>query len=157
MKITSATSSDYPTIAELITSPEEMFLVHPNGNFPLNVNQLEEIAQMRKELTVGKIDNKVVAFADLYDVIPDNSAFIGNVIIDKAARGKGFGEQMIHHMINVCQQQYNATPHLSVFGYNARATLLYKRIGFLPYDVDARTDFKGDTVALFHMRYEKSN
>lgn len=153
MELIPATEQHYPDIGHLVTSPEELYLVYPNGKFPWDVEQLKTIAAKRHELTIGVVDNSVVAFANLYDLLPQQSAYIGNVIVASAYRGHGLGKALISHMIYVCQDKYQAIPHISVFNDNTRALLLYTELGFKPFAVESRFNLNHDKVALIHMKY----
>ncbi|MGD1855468.1 MAG: GNAT family N-acetyltransferase [Leptolyngbyaceae cyanobacterium] len=153
MKFTPAAETQYPAIASLVTSPEELYLVCPNCQFPWDVAQIKETAAGRHALTVGIVDNRVVAFANLYDLIPQQSAFIGNVVVAAEYRGRGLGTALIYWMIDICKDRYQAVPHISVFNDNARALLLYAALGFVPYAVEPRLNWNNDTVALIHLKH----
>lgn len=99
------------------------------------------------------IDQTVVAFSNLYDLVPQQSAFIGNVIVAKGYRGRDVGKSLIQHMMTICQTQYGAQPHLSVFNNNTPALLLYAALGFVPYAVESRLDLQRNRVATINMRY----
>lgn len=148
-----ATEQHYAAVGNLVTSPEELYLVYPSGHYPWDSRQLGAIATQRHDLTVGLVDNTVVAFANFYDLEPQKLAFIGNVIVARAYRGQGIGKALIKHMVSICQQKYQATPHISVFNSNTRALLLYAELGFKPYDVEPRKNLTDDTVAMIHLRY----
>jgi len=154
MKIEKAERNHFEDICKLITSPEEMYLVYPSGRYPLDLVQLEHLKSVRDDLSIISLDNKVIGFANIYDIKEGQSAFIGNVIIDKAQRGKGYGLALIKHMMELIKTKHKALPHLSVFGNNVKAIMLYKGLGFVPYDVEERNDNTGQKVALFHMRHE---
>ena len=98
------------------------------------------------------LHNQVIGFANIYDIKENDSAFVGNVIIDNAHRGEGYGLALIRHMIELIKTKYKAVPHLAVFGDNTKAIMLYKNLGFFPYDVEERIDHAGKQVALFYMR-----
>lgn len=153
MKFIPATEQHYVAIGSLVTSPEELYLVCPNGRFPWDRDQLAAIAAQRHGLTVGLSHNQVAAFANIYDLVPQQSAFIGNVIIAKAHRGRGFGKALINHMTHICRDTYQVIPHISVFNNNARALLLYSTLGFSPYAVEPRLDLANNKVALIHMKH----
>lgn len=53
-----ATLEDYEAIVRLVPSQEELFLVYPKGTHPFTVGQLQELAEMRKELTVVIRNNR---------------------------------------------------------------------------------------------------
>ncbi len=153
MKLIPATEEHYAAIGNLVTSPEELYLVCPNCKYPWNVEQLQVTAANRHALTVGIVDNIVVAFANLYDLVPQTSAFIGNVVIAQSHRGQGLGKVLIKHMMATCQDKYQVLPHISVFNDNTRALLLYTKLGFVPYAVEPRLNLSNKTVALIHLKY----
>ncbi|WP_070971231.1 GNAT family N-acetyltransferase [Vibrio sonorensis] len=155
MEFTAVQENHFGQIAKLITTPDELYSVCPNGRFPWDVEQIAEIAQQRSNLTVVKDNDKVVAFGNLYNVVANESAFVGNIIVSDEYKGKGIGKRLLEFMINECREGHNAVPHLSVFNYNTRAMLLYTKLGFKPYDVEQRANHKGEPVVLIHMRMEK--
>ena len=148
MEFTAAEEKHYKDISRLATSPEELFSFCATGSYPWDEKQIQEIAKVRKELTICTDSEKVIAFSNLYDVIPGKSAFIGNVIVSNSYQGKGIGKKLIQHMIDICHRDYDAIPHLSVFNFNAKALLIYTKIGFKPYGVKQQTSPNGETVAL---------
>jgi ribosomal protein S18 acetylase RimI-like enzyme len=149
-----ANKQHYAEIINLVSSPEELYLVAPTASYPWDIAQLEEISTHRKNLTVCVIDGAVAAFANMYDVIPHDTAFIGNVIVADQFKGMGIGKALCHHMIKLSVFEYNAVPHISVFSKNSKALLLYARIGFIPYEVEARKNLNGETIAVIKMSYE---
>lgn len=153
MELIPAIEQHYPAIGTLVTSPEELFLVYPSGHFPWDVEQLKTIAAMRHELTVGIVNDRVVAFSNFYDLVPQKSAYIGNVIVARDYRGQGLGRSLIKHMVHTCQEKYQAIPHISVFNGNTRALLLYAELDFTPYAVESKLNLTGNRVALIHMKY----
>lgn len=153
LRFVAAQPQHHAAIAALITTPEELFLVHPAGHFPWDDAQIAGLAASREQLTVGLLEDEVVAFANLYQVQPGVSAFIGNVIVAEAAKGRGIGQALVAHMVTLCRQKLAAEPRLSVFSANSRALLLYSKLGFVPYGVEPRQDWHGNTLALIHMRH----
>ncbi|HHI94426.1 MAG TPA: GNAT family N-acetyltransferase [Gammaproteobacteria bacterium] len=154
-KFRAVTENDFEDICKLIHSREALFLVYPNGKYPLTVNQLKELGKTRKELTVAMDGNKIIGFANLYNCEPGGSAFIGNVIIEKNYRGRGIGEKLISHMQKTAFHVYNFQElKISVFNKNVQALLLYAKLGFIPYGIEERTDPKGNRVALIHMNLQ---
>jgi len=59
-------------------------------------------------------------------------------------------------MMDLAFNNYGEKVHLSVFGFNARALLLYACLGFKPYDVEQRITPDGERVALIHMLCRKA-
>jgi ribosomal protein S18 acetylase RimI-like enzyme len=154
LQFVAATKEHFAEIAALVKSPEELYLVYPSGHYPWDSLQLRQLAHMRSDLTVALVDGEVAAFANLYDVIPNQSAFIGNLIVSPRYKRMGIGRSLTVHMIEICEKKYRARPHLSVFGFNAPAILLYSSLDFKPYAVEPREDLKGEPVVLFHMRHD---
>lgn len=153
MEFLTATEQHYEAIAHLVTSPEEMMLVCPACRYPWNAEKLRAIAQDRYSLTVALLEGNVVAFSNLYDIQPKQVAFIGNVIVSRAARGRGVGQAVIRHMMTLCRQHYQAHPHLSVVSTNTPALLMYTKLGFRPYEVERRISQAGEPFAMIHMRH----
>lgn len=147
-----ATPADYPAIAALVPTRDELFLVHPSGKHPFSVDQIHSLARVRSDLTVAVRNDRVAGFANLYDVVPGRRAFIGNVVVDAAFRGEGVGRRLIEHMIALGFDRYNvAEMAISVFSHNVPALLLYGRLGFRPYAVEERRAPQGGRCALIHM------
>ncbi len=148
-----ATENDFSAICSLIHDREELFLVYPAGRYPLTVEQLEELAQQREELTVVAKDGEVIGFADFYDRVAEESVYIGNVIVAREHRGRGVGRMLVTKMINKAFGAYDLPEvRISVFGGNHSAMLLYAGLGFVPYGIDQRLDAEGRRLALIHMR-----
>lgn len=154
MEFIPATEQHYTEINKLVSTPEELYLVAPAAKFPWDIEQIKEISRRRQNLTVALVDGCVAAFANLYDVIPGDTAFIGNVIVSDQFKGRGIGKALCHHMNKICVFEHNAVPHISVFSCNSKALLLCAKIGFIPYEVEARKNLNDETVALIKMSYE---
>jgi len=153
-----AVSSDYEDICKLVPSERELYLVYPGGRHPLTVDQVKQLSQERKELTVTTDGLKIVGFANLYDFNDKERAFIGNVVIENSFRGKGFGNKLIGHMLSVAFSKYELSEvHISVFSDNVPALLLYSKLGFRPYIIEERYNFENKRVALIHMKMERGN
>ncbi|RFA30767.1 hypothetical protein CAI21_04465 [Alkalilimnicola ehrlichii] len=157
MLIRNATESDYPAICRLIHDREELFRVYPRGRYPLTVEQLAELAKQRRELRVGEVDGRVVAFANFYKFVPRRYTFIGNVIVDRDYRGQGLGQRLIKHMLKLAfAEHYLPEVRISVFTDNTAALLLYGRLGFQPYALEERQAPGGAATALLHMRIARA-
>ena len=154
-KFRKASRDDFNAICRLIKSKEELYLVYPSGTYPLTVDQLRDLSERRNELTVMVENRNIIGFANFYNHEPNKSAYIGNVIIDKEYRGRGFGKEIITYMLRVARKKYNLRViKISVFSENIPALLLYSEFGFIPYDVEERKNLNGDKVALIHLKAE---
>ena len=156
LHIRPTTVSDYPAICGLVESDEELFLVHPSGNFPWTIAQLKKLASERFDLSVMVQNNEVIGFANLYGLEPRQHAFIGNVIIASSQRGHSYGRRLILYMIEALFHQHQLPEaHISVFADNTPALPLYHSLGFQPYAEEVRHTPMGNRQ-LIHMRLKKS-
>lgn len=148
-----ATPQDYESIVRLVPTQTELFLVYPKGKYPFTVDQVEFLAESRKELTVCINNDDVVAFANLYDIEPGQHGFVGNVIVSHNYRGQGIGRQLVTHMIQQAFNKYAVSEvRISVFNDNTPALLLYTALNFKPYAIETRINPLGKRVGLIHMR-----
>lgn len=152
MHFREATEKDFEDIANLIKSEEELFLVYPSGKFPLNVAQVKELYEARKDFTVATYHDKVVGFANLYDYLEGQYIFIGNVVIEEKYRGKGYGKALVDHMIALASAYKLPEIRISVFSDNTSALLLYTEFGFELYESKEQNNHLGNSVTLLHMR-----
>ncbi len=151
--IREATPKDFESIANLIKNKEELFLIYPSGKFPLTPKQVKELYEARKDFTVLTDKNRIIGFANLYDYLENKFVFIGNVVIDKAYRGRGKGKKLIAHMIELAKEKYNLPEvRISVFADNTDALLLYIDLGFELYAKEAKKNYQNDNVLLLHLK-----
>ena len=148
-----AEEADYPAICALVPTQDELFLVYPRGRFPLTAEQLRELAATRHALTVAVDGAEVVGFANLYDLVPGESAFIGNVVVAGNRRRAGLGRQLTQYMLDrACRDYLLPEVRISVFCHNLPALRLYAGLGFEPYALDQRRRPRGEELPLLHMR-----
>lgn len=146
--IRQAAPDDYQSICDLIPDEEELFLTYPKGAYPLTVEQLEKLLRRRMEPTVLLAGGRVAGFACLYGYRRQKSVFIGNLVIDRAERDRGFGKALVLHLIDLAFGKYDLPKvRISVFNRNTSAMLLYSSLGFKPYGVKDEIDYRGDRVA----------
>ncbi len=150
-----ATPDDYEAICRLIPDQRELFMVYPSGRYPLDPAQLAKLARERKALTVMEAGGRIAGFANLYGITRGERAFIGNVVIDHALRGQGLGKALVQEMMKRAGDFEVKSVHISVFGTNTPALLLYHRLGFQPYAIEARRAPWGERLALLHMRRDQ--
>lgn len=152
-KFRPATAADYPAICNLINSAEELFLVHPAGDFPWSITQLERLAEERFALTVVHSAEGIIGFANLYGKLEQQHAFIGNVIIASTQRGRGYGKKLIEYMLHHLFQELRLPEaRISVFSNNTPAITLYRSLGFSPYAEELLRTAQGKWQPLIHMR-----
>jgi len=152
-KFREATEKDFELICNLIKSKDELFLVYPGGKYPLTVSQVKKLSEVREELTVAVDSNEIIGFANLYNYEPNQSAFIGNVIVEKNHRGRGIGKEIVSYMLSKAHDKYTLPEvRISVFSDNTPALLLYSKLGFNPYEIEERTNPQSHRAALIHMK-----
>jgi ribosomal protein S18 acetylase RimI-like enzyme len=158
VKFREAVQADYEGICKLVPTERELYLVYPRGTHPFTVDQVRQLSESRKELTVVTDGATIVGFANLYNFKDKERAFIGNVVIEKASRGRGLGRQLMSHMLNAAFSKYGLSEvHMSVFSDNVAALLLYSKFGFQPYAIEERQDYETRRVALIHMRLTRGD
>ena len=157
MEIRETVQDDYEGICQLITSEEELFLVYPKGTYPLNLEQLEHLKEVRQKLTVATERLQVIGFANLYDFVPGRHAFIGNLIVDKDFRKRGIGKEMVDYMLGLVFHQHDLPEaRISVFRDNIPAFNLYSDFGFHLFETTDLKNFKGERVNLLHMKLSRT-
>ena len=124
----------------------------PRAAFPLDRASLEKAIEGRDCRTVALLNGDVAGFADLYGYEPGRHCFIGHVIVDPARRGQGVGRQLIAAMVRQATDKYNIERvSLSCFSDNVPALLMYGKMGFTPFAIEARQRPDGTPAALLHM------
>jgi ribosomal protein S18 acetylase RimI-like enzyme len=157
VELRAAQESDFEAIIRLIPSQKELFYVYPSGRFPFTMEQLRTIAAARTELTLAVEDGDVIGFANLYNLDPGKSVFIGNLVVAGEQRGRGVGRRLLSHMIQRGFVRYGVEEvRLSVFNDNTAALLLYADMQFQPYAIEQRSDPSGNRVGLIHMRLQRT-
>lgn len=148
---------DFQSICDLLPSAEELFLVYAQGKFPLTIPQVKKLVDNRMEPTVMLHRGRVVGFANFYNHREAKSAFIGNIVIDRSLRGQGLGRQLVCHMIDRAFREHDLpSVKLHVYNRNLPALLLYASLGFRPYAMQVKQDYKGDPVLLFILRLDRA-
>lgn len=157
MELRAATTNDFGAIVKLVPTQDELFRAYPKGQHPFTVDQVQALAESRKELTVAVERGQVIGFANLYDVEQGKWAFIGNVVVARDVRGQGIGRRLVAHMIRQAFDKYGVREaRISVFNDNTAALLLYAGMKFKPYALEERLHSSGMRVGLIHMRLEQS-
>lgn len=133
----------------------ELYFFFPKATWPLTPEQLQGSIAQRANSTVAELDGDVVGFANFYQWEEGGICTIGNVIVSPAARGRGLGEYLIRQMIRQAVEHYGAREiRLSCFNENVAGLLLYPKLGFVPYAIEAREGPQGQRVALIQLRLD---
>lgn len=153
IELRTAVRRDYPQIVDLVSSREELFLVFPSGRWPLDLRQLERLAEHRLDLTVCVVEDTVIGFANLYDKQPRAWAFVGNVVVHRDFRGRGIGRQLVRYMLDLVFGEHDLPEaRISVFSDNIPALKLYQGLGFSQFATETRTRPSGRPATLLHLR-----
>lgn len=144
--------SDIPKICLLPESAEELFYFFPKAAFPLSEEEVNRSIAERSDSTVIELNGRVVAFANFYRWGLERCS-IGNVVVASSVRGEGVASYLIKHMTKLAFEKHKAQEvTVSCFNQNIGGLLLYKRLGFRPYDLEERIDNNGKRVVLIHMK-----
>jgi len=150
--------SDLQQVCQFPQNEMELFSSFPSATFPLSVEQLEKVIEERHASSVLELNNEVVGFSNLYNLVAGESVFIGNVFISPRYRQQGLGELLIRSMMQLAFENYAVhKTRVSCFQFNEKAMRLYERIGFERYDRETRVDPHGNEVELLHMEYTERN
>lgn len=145
--------ADFETISGFACNAEELFYIAPFANYPWRAEQFAETLAERLSNTVFSEYGAIVGFANYYDVEFGRKGFIGNVIVNPLFRRQGFGRRLLQHMIELGFTEHRFREiHLSCFSANTPGMLLYRKLGFVPYGIEQRTDYKNRPAALINFK-----
>ena len=149
----SADHNDLPELLAFPQSEEELFYFFPSAHFPLTLKQLQKQLSERYQSTAMLKNDRLIGFANFYNVENRKVAFIGNVIIRAEERQKGYGGLLIKQMLKQGFEQLKLREiHLSCFNRNTTALLFYQQLGFTPYAWEVRKDYKQNPVLMIHLK-----
>ena len=124
-------ANDLMAICEMITSKEELLLIGPHGNFPLSTIRLRNYLCDKDCRIVGELNNQIVSFCCLTELVKGRHASIGNVVVKLSHRNNGIGRKMLCFLIKKCFEKYNIKYiTIKIFDSNQKAIALYKTLGF---------------------------
>jgi predicted GNAT family N-acyltransferase len=152
LKFKNAVESDLEMICKLPENKEVLFYMYPKGRFPLNKTQMIELFHKRFEHTVFYINDEIVGYANIYFTQNEVEPHIGNVILHKDYRGKGYGKFMVQTMIGKAfKLSLNHKIKIGVFETNPNVYKLYKNFGFKEVAYEYRRDYNGRNIKLILM------
>ncbi|MDU1889643.1 MAG: GNAT family N-acetyltransferase [Dysgonomonas sp.] len=145
--------NDFEEICTFPQNKEELFFMFPRTTYPLTIDKLELAVKNRFDSTVILLDEKIVGFANFYEVKEDHYCSIGNVIINPKHRGLGIGEFLIKTMEHTAINKYNVSElHLSCFNTNTNGILLYSKLDYKPYEIEKWINEDGTKFALIKLK-----
>jgi len=97
--------------------------------------------------------DELVGFANLYDLVPQQRAFIGNVIVKTSQRGQGTGEYLVEYMLDrIFTHHRLPEAMILVFADNRPAFNLYRKLGFKTVSSTTRQGSDGRAMILLQMK-----
>lgn len=146
-------TDDLETICNFPQNETELFFMFPKAEYPLTVSRLKLSIDSRFNSTVILSGEKVVGFANFYEVVKDQYCTIGNLIINPEFRGKGAGDFLIKTMESLAVANHMAKEiHISCFNQNIAGLLLYNSLGYIPYEIEKRLDKNGVKIAAIKLK-----
>lgn len=148
-------TADLATLCQFPQTAKELFYFFPKADYPLTTEQLALAIEQRTHSTIIEKDGKIAGFANFYHWQAGGCCKVGNVIVNPSMRGQGIAKYLMKTMIHKARENYQANQvQVSCFNENATALLLYKQLGFTPFDIEERINKQGKKVALIHLAYE---
>lgn len=121
----------------------------------MTVEQLSLAIDQRSHSTVVEKDGVIATFANFYQWQQEGCCKIGNVVVNPALRQQGIANYLLKMMLKKAREYFQANEvQVSCFNENTTALLLYKQLGFKPFDIEIRQNKQREQIALIHMRYE---
>ncbi|MBX4149174.1 GNAT family N-acetyltransferase [Paenibacillus lautus] len=126
-------------------SGDEEFLLQwsgPQFKYPLTTDQLIDYIDAANDKdtsskfiykAVEQNTNQLVGHVSLGNIDRSNrSGRIGKVLINQEHRGKGYGKQIINHVLRIGFEEFNLHRiSLGVFDFNTSAIQCYEGVGFV--------------------------
>ena len=145
---------DISLICNFPANLEEVSFMFRNPAYPLPPERLRAALREREASTVALVDGSVAGLENFYDCKIGESCSIGNVIVDPKRRGLGVARYLIETMTGIAADEYCARQvTLVCFNRNVGGLLLYTKMDFEPYVIEAREDPAGSRVAAIRMRF----
>lgn len=95
-------------------------------------------APTTRQLTATTDEGRIVGLLSVafYDVPSGRKAWIEDVVVDAAARGRGVGEALVRAALDMAREQRAARVMLTSNAARQAAHRLYRRMGFVRYETD---------------------
>ena len=143
---------DLSYICKLPVNAKEVFFISSKLSFPLGITQFQEYTQNNIHKTTFSINDIPVGYADFYKYENDDKLYLGNILLSYQYRGAGYGRFIMNTMLEKLKQESQKTAYLCVSNENVKQILLYKDMGFTPYDVDKRIDYDKKLKCVIFMK-----
>jgi ribosomal protein S18 acetylase RimI-like enzyme len=129
MEITQLTEASEQALADINRVNAQL---HDDGRLG-TIDDLRTIVNDKNTvLVVVKDGEKIIGLSSLYILhkIGRRSAYIEDVVVDSAYRGKGLGEQLVRKTIEIARSKDVKKLYLTSRAEHAAAHSLYKKVGF---------------------------
>lgn len=154
-------TENYADLISWIENEEALMqFAGPAFTFPLTAEQLDISLSDRNRIAFRVANNETdlsIGHAEIY--LSDDSAKIGRILIgNKAQRGKGLGQQIVHLLLDHIFSNFDRTKvELNVFDWNIAAIKCYEKVGFTK-NLDKKLERKvnGQVWNAFNMSIDKS-
>jgi len=131
---------------------KEVHYVFPTASYPISGEQIRAITDSRKNNTVLLLEDNFVGFANLYSIVPGESCFIGNIIIDPYYREKHAAVFLMQHMIEIAKEKYNIKElNAMCWAENTPGILFYHKNDFSPREIKLHIS-EGNEIPVLHMQ-----
>jgi len=131
--------SDYSVISGFFESKKELQSAFYQADFPIDPNQLKSIIETRSNATIITDNDIPVGFSDIYDIKENKECYIGNFIIDRNCRQRGFASALLQENIDQTVRLYSVKK-IKIFCRceNTEALILYAKFDFQPAEIFIR-------------------
>ncbi|MCZ8521063.1 MULTISPECIES: GNAT family N-acetyltransferase [Paenibacillus] len=148
-----AVAEDYEKLCAFPQNKVEQFYMYPRWSYPVSAAEMREVAAGRMAPTVLLRGGEAAAYGNLYYAAGEEGVWIGNVIVSPLHRGQGAGTALIRTLMEKARSELGAGEvQLMCHSTNTAALLLYRKLGFKPYEWAEKTGPYGDPVLLLKLK-----
>ena len=145
--------SDTEIIASFPGSEKELFYMFPRAAYPLNPEFLYQESQLRFYPTVVTYNTEIAGYGNFINAENSNFCTMGNIVVNPQLRGIGVASYLIAVLESVAFKTLEAKYiKVSCFNENTAGLLLYRKLGYLPFEAEQRQSYDEKNVVLIHMR-----
>lgn len=144
---------DAEVISRFPNSEAELFYMFPKATYPLSPKFLIQESESRFYPTVILQNETIAGYGNFIQAQKGEFCSMGNIVINPELRRIGIASYLIETLETVAFNTENAKYiKVSCFNENTAGLLLYRKLGYLPFDAEVRQSYDGNQVVLIHMR-----
>ncbi len=133
---------DLPSVCTFPEREIELYYAFPRASFPLEVDPLREMIRQRFCSSVLMHQERVIAFANLYDREGDECWF-GNLMVHGEFRRMGAASFLLEAMTGEAREVYGIRKlKVACWEENREGISFYRRMGFSCFDSKKITKFR---------------